>query len=82
MIAMALLWIFIWMDVPFSSYLNCLSIYGTFGDEITLRVSTELFNIEFVIISTLVRAAEATITPRLRLFGTLCRESWGTLCCS
>ena len=82
MIPMTLLWIFLWMDVPFSSYLIYLKIYGTFGDEITLRVSAELFNIEFVIISTIVRAAEATITPRLCLFGSLCRESWGTLCCS
>ena len=51
-------------DVPFSNYLNRMSIDGTFGDEITLRDAAELFNIEFVIISTLNRAAEATITSQ------------------
>ena len=52
------------MDVPFSNYLNRMSMDGTFGDEITLRAATELFNIEFVIISTLGRATEITITPQ------------------
>ena len=41
-----------------------MSIDWTFGDEITLRDAAELFNIEFVIISTLNRAAEATITSQ------------------
>ena len=56
-------------------------INGTFGDEISLRAAAELFNIEFAIISTLARAAEATITPENfpRLFGTLCRESCGAV---
>ena len=37
---------------------------GTFGDEIILRAAPELITIEFVIISTLGRAAETTITPK------------------
>ena len=41
-----------------------MSIDGTFGDETTLRAAAELFSIEFVIISTLGRAAKATITPQ------------------
>ena len=41
------------VDVPFSNYLNRMSIDGTFDDEITLRAAAEWFNIEFVIISTL-----------------------------
>ena len=41
-----------------------MSIDRTFGDEITLRAAAELFNIEFVIISTLGRAVEATISPQ------------------
>ena len=53
-----------YMDVPFSNYLNRVSIDGTFDDEITLRAAAELFNFEFVIISTLCRVAEATITPQ------------------
>ena len=53
-----------YMDVPFSNYLKCMSIDGTIGNEITLRAAAELFNIEFVIISILGRAAEATITPQ------------------
>ena len=52
------------MDVPFNKYLNRIGIDETFGDEITFRAAAELFNIEFVIISTLGRAAEATITPQ------------------
>ena len=37
---------------------------GTLGDEITFGAAAQLFNIEFVIIITLNRAAEATITPQ------------------
>ena len=41
-----------------------MSIDGTFDDEITLRAAAELFNIEFFNVSTLDRAAEATVTPQ------------------
>ena len=51
----------VYMDVPFSNYLNRVSTHETFGDQITLRVAAELLNIEFFIIFTLDRAAEATI---------------------
>ena len=37
---------------------------GTLGDEITFGAAGQLFNIEFVIVITLNRAAEATITPQ------------------
>ena len=37
---------------------------GTLGDEITFGAAAQLFNIEFVIVFTLNRAAEATITPQ------------------
>ena len=53
-----------YIDVPFSNYLNRMSIIRTFGDEITLRTAAELFNIEFVIISSLGRAGEAIITSQ------------------
>ena len=52
------------LDVPFSNYLNLKRIDGAFGEEITVIGAYELFNIKFVIISTLGRAAEATITPQ------------------
>ena len=52
------------MDVPLSNYLSRMSIDRTSGDEITLRAAAKLFNIEFVIISILSRAAETTITPQ------------------
>ena len=56
-------------------------------DEITLRAAAEIFNIEFVIISILRRAAKANNPTKLcitgwHLFGTLCGESWGILRCS
>ena len=53
-----------YMDVPFTDYLNRMSVDGTYGDEITLRVADELLNTEFIIIFSLARAAEATITPQ------------------
>ena len=53
-----------YIDVPFSNYSIRMSIDRTFGDGITLRAAAELLNIEFVIISTLGRAAEVTITPQ------------------
>ena len=53
-----------YMDVPFTDYLNCMSVDGTCGDEVTLRVVDELLNTEFIINFSLARAAEATITPQ------------------
>ena len=53
-----------YMDIPFSNYLNRMSIDGTLGDQITLRAAAELFNIKFTIISILSRAAEATMTQQ------------------
>ena len=52
------------MVVSFSKYLNRMIIDGTLGDEITFGAAAQLFNIEFVIVFTLNRAAEATITPQ------------------
>ena len=53
-----------YMDVPFSSYLNPMGIDGTFDDEINLRAADELLKIKPVIIATLSKAAEATISPK------------------
>ena len=53
-----------YMDDPFNKYLNRMSIDGTLGDEVIFTAAAELFNIEFVVTSTLSRAAEATITPQ------------------
>ena len=52
------------MVVSFNKYLNRMIIDGTLGDEITFGAAAQLFNIEFVIVFTLNRAAEATITPQ------------------
>ena len=52
------------MDVPFSNPLNSMRIDGTFSDRINLRAEADMSNIEFAIISTLGRAAKATITPQ------------------
>lgn len=46
----------VYMDVPFSNYLNRVSTYESFA--------AELLNIEFLIIFTLDRAAEATIVSQ------------------
>ena len=54
----------LYLEVPFSKYLDNMSNDGTYGDKITLRVAAELFNIEFVLVSTLRRAVEVTVTPR------------------
>ena len=54
----------VYLDVPFSNYLNRVSTHETFGDQITLRVAAELLNIEFFIIFTLDKAAEATIVSQ------------------
>ena len=75
------------IDTSFSNYLKRMSIDRTFDDEITLRAAVELLNIEFVIISTLSKAAEAPITQKnfarqdRVFFGTLCGESWGKVHC-
>ena len=53
----------LYLDVSLSKYLESMSNDGTYGDEITLRVAAELFNTAFVLVSTLGRAAELTISP-------------------
>ena len=52
------------MDVPLSNYLNRMTMDETFGNEITLRATADLHNIEFGIISILGRADEGTVTPK------------------
>ena len=49
----------VYMDVPFSNYLNRVSTHETFGDQITLRVAKIIPS--KIIDLTLDRAAEATI---------------------
>ena len=53
----------LYLDVSLSKYLENMSNDGTYCDEITLRAAAELFNTEFVLVSTLGRAAEVTISP-------------------
>ena len=53
-----------YLDVLLSEYLENMSNDGTCGNEITLRAAAELFNTEFILVSTLGRAAEVTISPR------------------
>ena len=54
----------LYLEVPSSKYLDNMSNDGTSGDEITLRVAAELFNIDFILVSTLESAAEVTFTSR------------------
>ena len=51
-------------DVTLEDYLQAMARNGTYGDELTLRAATEMFNVEFVVISTLGAAGQRTITPR------------------
>ena len=50
--------------MPFKDYINEMSMDGTYGDEITLRTITEIFNIEFSVISTLDREGSVIIKPK------------------
>ena len=54
----------LYLEVPFSKYFDNMLNDGTYGDEITQRAAAELFNIEFVLVSMLGRAAEVAVTPR------------------
>ena len=54
----------LYLDVSLSKYLENILNDGTYSDKITLRAAAELFITEFVLVSTLGRAAEVTISPR------------------
>ena len=54
----------LYLEVPFSKYLGNILNDGTYGDEITLRASAELFSVKSVLVSTLGRAPEVAATPR------------------
>lgn len=50
-------------DLPWPQYLAEMSQNGTFGDHITLQAASNLFNIAFVVISSLGAGATATLSP-------------------
>lgn len=52
-----------YVEMPFSEYLNRMFSNGTNGDELTLRTASELYKIEITLISTLGPEAQVTITP-------------------
>ena len=54
----------LYLEVPFSKYLDNILNDGTYDDEITLRAAAELFNIELLLVSTLGRATKVTAIPR------------------
>ena len=54
----------LYLDVSLTKYLENILNDRTYDDEITLRTAAELFITEFVLVSMLGRAAEATISPR------------------
>ena len=54
----------LYIGMPFSEYLKAMASDRTYGDELTLRAAVEVFNIEIVIISSLGRAGQITISSR------------------
>lgn len=54
----------LFVGMPFSHYLMEMASEGTYGDELTLRVMVELFNVELTVVSTLGHNGQLTITPR------------------
>ena len=52
------------LDMGWDDYLREMQSDGTFGDEITLRGMSEIFNVEFEVVSTLGPAARQIITPQ------------------
>ena len=50
----------LYLEVPFSKYLDNMPNDGTYGYKITVKATAELFNIEFVLFS---KPAEVTVTP-------------------
>ena len=53
----------LYVGVPWSEYLNQMSHIGTYGDELTLRAVSNIFNIELTIVSTLGIDGMVTISP-------------------
>ena len=51
------------LDMGWEVYLRQMQSDGTFGDKITLRAMSEIFNVEFDVISTLRPAARQITTP-------------------
>ena len=52
------------LDMGWDDYLREMQSDGTFDDEITLRGMSEIFNVEFEVVSTLGPAARQIITPQ------------------
>ena len=50
-------------DLPWPVYLTQMSQNGTYGDHLTLQAASDLYNVEFVVISSLGPGATTTISP-------------------
>ena len=53
----------LFMGMPFSDYVDQMTIDGTYGDQVTLRAASEVYNIQFTIISSLEAQGIADISP-------------------
>ena len=51
------------MGMPFSDYVGQMARDGTYGDQLTLRAASEIYNIQFTIISTLGAQGKAYVSP-------------------
>ena len=74
------------MGMPFSDYVGQMARDGTYSDQLTLRAASEIYNIQFKIISTLGAQGRADISSdgfdslgRITL-GHFCRRIWKSLC--
>ena len=53
----------LFMGMPFSDYVDQMTIDGTYGDQVTLRAASEVYNIQFTIISSLEAQGIADTSP-------------------
>ena len=53
----------LFMGTSFSDYVGQMARDGTYGDQLTLRAASEIYNIQFTIISTLGDQGRADISP-------------------
>ena len=53
----------LFMVMPVSNYVVQMARDGTYGDQLTLRAASEIYNIQFTIISTLGAQGRADISP-------------------
>lgn len=53
----------LFMGMPFSDYLSQMSRDSTYGDQLTLRAASDIYNVDFTIISTLGAQGRINISP-------------------